>query len=541
MPEKEIPETHVSAYKKKVVETIVKLIKEYPIIGAVNLQNLPAPQLQTMRKQLRDKMTLITSRRSLVKHAIEQVKKEKPGIEKLEPYLKEIAALLFTKENPFKIYKIIQKSKSSAPAKAGQEAPFDIMIPAGPTPFAPGPIIGELGMLGIKTSVEGGKVAVVKDSVIVKEGEIIKPKVAELLTRFGIEPMEIGLNVLAVYENGTIYTKDILLIDEAAFLQQLQDAHTWAFNLAVEAGYYTKEIVETIIPKAFNEAKALAKEANIMCDLLAGEMVEQAERSALSLKSEAKIETVAPKPAEAKKPEPVREEPKPEPEKKPEAPKKEPKKEEAPKPAPEPVKEEPKQEEKAEEMKQEIKEKKEEIKQDVEKIEKEIEQEEKEPEPETEKIEQDVKEVEEDIKELEEKKEQLKKIQEKKAEEAPEEIAKKLSQGAPAPQPPEPIPEPVKVEPKPPQQIPAPQSTVKEEQKQIRKQDVIEGEKVYEKLVKTGTLREEKKEEPKPRAEMSPSEILEEYRKKKEAEKAQKAPEVPSAHDLLKKKQEKQD
>jgi large subunit ribosomal protein L10 len=548
MKEETAPETHVSQYKKKIVEHIIKCIKEYPIIGAVNLQNLPAPQLQTMRKQLRDKMLLVTSKRSLIKHAIEDSKKGKPGIEKLEQFLKEIPALLFTKENPFKIYKTIQKSKSSAPAKAGQEAPYDLVIPAGPTAFAPGPIIGELGMLGIKTGVEGGKVAVIKDSVIAREGEIIKPKVAELLARFGIAPMEIGLNLIAVYENGTIYKKDILAIDETVFMKQLQDAHTWAFNLAVEAGYYTKDVVEVMVPKAFNEAKALAKEANIMCDLLAEEMVEQAERNALSLKADAKIETSAakaPKPkaeapkegkkAEEQKPaEPAKEKPKPR--------ISEEKKIEKPKPEPKPA---PKQE--PEEIKGEIKEKEEEIKEDVEKIEEEIKEEEEKPEPETEKIEEEVKEVEEDIKELEQKKEQLKKVQEKPAEE-PEEIAKELSQGpisesAEPKQQPEPIPEPVKIErpvSRPSPAIPAPRSNVNEAQKQIRRQDVMEGEKVYEKLMKTGTLREEKKEEPKPRAAMSPSEILEEYRKKKEAEKGKEGEKVPSAHELLKKKQEKQ-
>jgi large subunit ribosomal protein L10 len=42
------------------------------------------------------------------------------------------------------LYKILQKSKSSAPAKAGQTAPNDIYVKAGKTSFAPGPIIGEL-------------------------------------------------------------------------------------------------------------------------------------------------------------------------------------------------------------------------------------------------------------------------------------------------------------------------------------------------------------------------------------------------------------
>ena len=49
---------HVSERKKQVVEDFVKLSNEYPIIGAVNMEGLPAPQLQTMRMQLKDKIVL---------------------------------------------------------------------------------------------------------------------------------------------------------------------------------------------------------------------------------------------------------------------------------------------------------------------------------------------------------------------------------------------------------------------------------------------------------------------------------------------------
>ncbi|ENO12049.1 ribosomal protein L10 [Thermoplasmatales archaeon SCGC AB-539-C06] len=283
-------EARVSEYKKKVVDEFVKLIKEYPIIATVNLEMMPTPQLQVMRGKLRGKVVLRMSKRRLMKIAIEKTKADKKDIEKLEPYLKGMPALLFTKESPFKLNKILVQNKSKAPAKAGQTAPNDIVIPAGPTPFAPGPIIGELGMIGIKSGVEGGKVAVKEDSVVAKEGEVIKPKVAEILTRLNIKPMEIGLDLTAAYEDGVIYTKDVLSIDEKAFMEQLNTAATEAFNLAVEAGYFTKDTVELLLPKAFNEAKALALEANIMADAIAEELVAKAEMQAKTLKEETKYE-----------------------------------------------------------------------------------------------------------------------------------------------------------------------------------------------------------------------------------------------------------
>ncbi len=153
-------QAHVAQYKKDVVASLVKLMGDSPIIGVVNMENLPAPQLQTMRAQLRGKFYITMTKRRLIKLAIEHAKANKSGLEQLEAHLGGMPALIFTNENPFKLSRTLRKSKSPAPAKAGQTALRDIIVPKGATPFAPGPIIGELAMAGIKSGVENGKVAI---------------------------------------------------------------------------------------------------------------------------------------------------------------------------------------------------------------------------------------------------------------------------------------------------------------------------------------------------------------------------------------------
>ncbi|MBW2989687.1 50S ribosomal protein L10 [Candidatus Woesearchaeota archaeon] len=292
--------THrISEKKKKIAEGIQKLILDHPIIAAVDLENLPAPQLQQMRSQLTGKIRLSMTKRRVIKHAIEGIKEKKKNIEQLEPYLKGMPALIFTKENPFSLFKTLKKSKTSAPAKAGQTAPFDIIVPKGPTGFMPGPVIGELAQLGIKSGVEGGKVAIKEDSVVVKEGEKISAKAAEILARLGIEPMEVGLNVTAVYENEQIFTKDVLDIDEGKFRADLDKAVVGAFNLAINVGYPTKDTIIPLIGKAFNEAKALGLSQEIIDDGIIDALLSKAESSALSLKSTANIAVVE-KPKEEK-------------------------------------------------------------------------------------------------------------------------------------------------------------------------------------------------------------------------------------------------
>lgn len=280
---------HVSDAKKKAVEELVALIKEYPIIGAVNMANLPTKTVQKMREQLRDKVVIKMTKRRLIKIALEQTQVAKKGIEKLDPFLKGMPALLFTKENPFILFKTLEKNKSTAPIKAGQVAPKEIIVPAGPTGFAPGPIIGELGGLGISAGIDAGKVAIKKDSSVAKEGAVVSQALAGVLTRLGIEPMEIGLDLTATYEDGNIFTKDVLAVDEQEYIDNITQGHRWAFNIAVDAGVLNTETTEFMIVKAFQDSKGLAVSENILNDATVDQILAKAEAHAASVKSEAKL------------------------------------------------------------------------------------------------------------------------------------------------------------------------------------------------------------------------------------------------------------
>src|SRR3989338_2152110 len=242
-----------------------------------------------MRAQLRGKFFITMTKRRLIKLAFEEAKKTKKGIEQLEAHLGGMPALIFTKENPFKLSRTLQRSKSPAPAKAGQTAPRDIIVQKGATSFAPGPIIGELAMAGIKSGVEGGKVAIKEDAVVARAGEKIKPKVAEILTRLGVQPMEVGLDLVAVYENGIIYGRDVLSVDEKEYLSRLSNAVRWAFNLAIEAGYPTKQTIQVLLGKAHNDAKSLGIAQNIFDKGIIEALLAKAETQMKSLKSTANI------------------------------------------------------------------------------------------------------------------------------------------------------------------------------------------------------------------------------------------------------------
>ncbi|MGM5481157.1 MAG: 50S ribosomal protein L10 [Nanobdellota archaeon] len=272
---------HVSEAKKQIVSEFTQLIDKYDYVGTVNMENLPAKELSTMREKLRENVIIKMSKRRLLRVALKDAKKD--GIEQLEEYMKGMPAMIFTNQSPFSLFKTLKKNKSTTAIKAGQIAPNDIVVSAGPTSFAPGPVIGELGKVGIKAGIEGGKVAIKQDAVVAKEGDEISNDLAAILSRLGIEPMEIGLDLTAIYEDGEILTKDVLDVDEAQFIADIEACAAQAFNLAVNAAYPTAETAEALIQNAFSESRNLAVGEDILTDLTVGDTLAKVQGQVFSL------------------------------------------------------------------------------------------------------------------------------------------------------------------------------------------------------------------------------------------------------------------
>lgn len=274
---------HVADWKKEKVADLENLINDNEIIGIVNLADIPAPQLQTMRKSLAGKAVIRMSRKNFIKIALDNVDKE--NIEGLEDYLEGQPAMVFTEMNPFKLFKILEDSKTEAPAKAGAIAPADIIVPAGDTSFPPGPILGELQQAGINAKIDKGSIVVQEDAVVVKEGEAVPKDVADVLTKLEIHPMEVGIDLLAVYEDNTIYTADVLELDEEETKTNIATAYQNAINLSVFAGIVNSQSAPILIQQAARDAMNLAINANILTSETTDTILSKAYAHAMAIAS----------------------------------------------------------------------------------------------------------------------------------------------------------------------------------------------------------------------------------------------------------------
>ena len=254
---------HVATWKKDIVSEIVKDIMENPVVAIVDMHGIPGQQIQSMRAGLREHAYLKMAKNNLLLLALDEAAKKRPGLEGLKESVHGQCAIVATDIDPFKLCKRFDATMTPAAAKPGQLAPKDIIVPKGPTPFGPGPIIGELQKIGLPAAIEAGKIAVKKDTTLVKCGEPIPAPVAAMLPKLNILPMIVGMELRSVFEDGIIYQKDVLAIPDDYYPTMFATAAHNAFALAMEIEYCTKETIVPLVTKAFREAMGLSITAAI--------------------------------------------------------------------------------------------------------------------------------------------------------------------------------------------------------------------------------------------------------------------------------------
>ncbi|MFX1369505.1 MAG: 50S ribosomal protein L10 [Promethearchaeota archaeon] len=274
--EKSIPQ-----WKVDMVEQLASRIKDSEMVGLVNVEGVGAKQLSGIRESLRGSAEIKMARNTLMIRALETSKVK--GIEKLVEHVIGPVAFVFSNQDPFVLSRFLSESKTPAPAKGGQIAPKDIVVPAMNTGVAPGPFISELAALRIPSRVKAGSIHITDDTVAVKAGGVISNAMALMLTRLGIEPMELQLKLIAAYADGSVLTADSFEIDIKSLFQSVILGHQYAVNLSVNTGYPTDETIPLIIAKASMEAKSLALSIGFFTPDLLMEFLAKANAEAFAL------------------------------------------------------------------------------------------------------------------------------------------------------------------------------------------------------------------------------------------------------------------
>ena len=274
--EKTIPQWKVDS-----VESLTSTIDESKMIGLVNVEGVGAKQLQGIRDSLRGSAVIKMARNTLMIRALEKCKKK--GVNDLIQYVSGPVAFVFSDQDPFVLSKFLSENKAAAPAKGGQISPKDIIVPAMNTGVAPGPFISELAGLKIPSRVKGGTIHITDDTVAVKAGAVISNAMAMMLSRLGIEPMELQLKLIAAYSDGAVLTAGNFDVNLEDLFKQVLLGHQYAVNLSVNTGIPTAETMPLIIAKANMEAKSLTLKIGFFVPEMLNEFLAKANSEAMAL------------------------------------------------------------------------------------------------------------------------------------------------------------------------------------------------------------------------------------------------------------------
>jgi large subunit ribosomal protein L10 len=278
----------VSERKKQELAEIRELIEKYPVVGLLDLFKMPSRQLQSIRKTIRRDALIKMCKKNVLLLALKNVT-GKENIQKLSEIDADEPTLIFTNLDPFKLFKILNNNKSSRYAKPGDVVTKDIMISAGPTSMLAGPAIGEFQRAKIPAVVKEGKIHVREDIIVAKKNDVISDQLANILKKLDIQPVEIGINVLALWENGVIYSKKILDVNQETYIQNIRDAYIYALNLSVNIRYPTKESIKILLLRGYQHAKSLGINAEILDKGVVEDLINKASAEAQVLKTKLNI------------------------------------------------------------------------------------------------------------------------------------------------------------------------------------------------------------------------------------------------------------
>lgn len=293
-----MPSQQILQEKIGEVEEIAELVRKHKVIGIASLQKVRAAQLQAFKKNLAGTVYMRVFKNTLMRRAVENCK-ERPELSKLMEYLTGPNVYLLTDLNPFNLVLMLEKGKVKTTAKSGDIAAFDVVVPAGNTGQPPGPIISQLNAVGLPTRIESGSVWVNKDTLVVKKGEVISERLASILSKLGIKPVEAGLAMKIAFDEGLIITEEQLRLDVDGTRKNVESAFADAFALSLSVAYPTENNMVALLQIAHREAYSLSVNAAAPTKETIEDLIRKAHMEMLSLSS--RVPNVEEKAAQAEK------------------------------------------------------------------------------------------------------------------------------------------------------------------------------------------------------------------------------------------------
>jgi len=248
--------------KERYVKDLLFCLEKYKNILIVQCDNVGSSQMQKVRIALRGSGQLLMGKNTIIRKFVRELIPSNPKLESLLPFIFGNIGFVFTNGNLRELRTLIVSNKVPAAAKTGTIAPNDVHVPSGPTGLDPGQT-SFFQALNIATKIEKGAIAIINPVHLIKKDDKVTASHVALLTKLNIQPFFFGFRVSDIYEDGTVYSSNILDITQELLTEKFLAGVAKLAAISLAIGYPTKASLPHIVANAYKKMMAIAIEADL--------------------------------------------------------------------------------------------------------------------------------------------------------------------------------------------------------------------------------------------------------------------------------------
>jgi large subunit ribosomal protein LP0 len=244
--------------KAEYFEKFTELLGTYTKCFIVSVDNVGSKQLQQTRQALRGKGEVLMGKNTMMRKCLRDYIEANPGspVAQLEFKCRGNVGFVFTNGDLGEIKEILTSNTRPAPARVGSIAPSSVVVPAGPTGCDPGQT-AFFQSLQIATKITKGQIEMTNDTKLFEAGEKVTASQAALLQKLSIEPFTYGLNLEAVYDNGSLFDAKVMDITDSVLTGMFVQALNSLAAISLVLGIPTQASVPHSIVNAFKAILAV--------------------------------------------------------------------------------------------------------------------------------------------------------------------------------------------------------------------------------------------------------------------------------------------
>eukprot|EP01066_Platyproteum_vivax_P016599 Platyproteum_vivax@DN7178_c0_g1_i1.p1 len=249
-------------YKKAIYfDKLRKLVEEHDKILIISADNVGSKQFANVRMALRGKAIVLMGKNTMIRTCLKNHLEKVPAIETLIPLIQFNVGFVFCLTDMNEIRDIIAQFTVPAAARTGAIAPVSVNIPAGNTSLDPAQT-SFFQALNIATKIVKGQIEIVAAVDLITQGLKVGASQAALLQKLNILPFKYGIEVLHIYDSGTVYSPKVLDISNDDLTQKFGNAVRNVAAFSRQVGVPTLAAMPHMILGGFKNLASLGFETD---------------------------------------------------------------------------------------------------------------------------------------------------------------------------------------------------------------------------------------------------------------------------------------